>query len=93
MKKMIDLNKHDISKNFIVISNNDNRKNHLLSQYVGIDGYGENSHLTHKFCYSYTRNFDIYYGYYPISCHYILKSIDLPFDVLSIINQFIYEYN
>lgn len=90
---MTDLNKDDISKNFIVIS--DNRKNHLLSQYVGIDGYGENSHLTHKFCYSYTPNFDIYHGYYPISCqkHYTLKCIDLPFDVLSIINQFIYEYN
>jgi len=89
---MSDLNKNYINQNFIVIS--DNRQNHLLSTYVGIDDrYSEKTDLTHKFSYSYTTNFRIYHGYYPLSSqkYYVLKSIDLPFDVLCIINQFIYS--
>lgn len=90
MKKMMKLNLDDINNQFIIIDTL--RKNNIISQYCGIDGYGENSHLTHKFCHSYITKFRIYHTYYPIQCqkYYILIAINLPFDIASIINQYLY---
>ena len=91
MKEMLDLTPEDIYSTFIVVDKF--TKNRLLSRYCGRDGFGENSHLTHRFELSYTSTLNIYAIIYPISCQsrFILQSIDLPFDILSIINQYLHE--
>jgi len=89
--KMLDLLSIDINKIFIVI-NKKNLNDNMILEYIGIDGFGENSHLTHKFRYSYHSNMHINSVYYPISCQecYMLQSITLPFDITTIINAFLY---
>ena len=93
MIRMIELQPSDINKIFIVIDKTRSDHN-LILEYVGIDGFGENSHLTHKFRYSYTRNLDVYHVYYPRNCQecYMLQPISLPFDITSMINQYLYVY-
>jgi hypothetical protein len=92
MTKMIDLYSNDINNIFIIIDKK--RKTSVISEYIGIDGYGENSYLTHKFRISYTEKFDIFYNYYPIGCqeNFMIYRINLPFDITSNINQFLYTY-
>ena len=94
MKEMLSLNSNkDMNKIFIVVDKSSNT-NHIISEYVGIDSFGENSHLTHKFNVSYNFSFNIYANYYPINCqsNFYLCLIDLPFDVTCLINQFLYCY-
>ena len=90
---MLDLQTIDVNKKFIVIDKT-NLNDNMILEYVGIDGFGENSHLTHKFRYSYNDKMDIYHVYYPIrgqEC-YILQPIYLPFDITTMINQFLYTH-
>lgn len=88
MKEMINLNKNDIYKQFIII--NIRNKQNIISEYVGIGGYGENSHLTHKFRLSYLENLHIYGVYYMIELqkYHLIHEIKLPFDIICIINQY-----
>jgi hypothetical protein len=93
MTEMRNLYSNDINHNFIII-NKEKRKINIISEYIGIGGYGENNHLTHKFRLSYTLKFNIFYDYYPIGSqkNYIIYRIDLPFDIITNINQFLYTY-
>ena len=89
---MIYLYSNDINNIFIIIDKK--RKTNVISEYVGIDGYGENSHLTHRFRLSYNLKFHINYRYYPIECqkNFVIYRIDLPFDIITNINQFLGTY-
>ena len=93
MIRMLDLKTIDINKTFIVIDKTKSNNNMIL-EYIGIDGFGENGHLTHKFRYSYNSKMHIYNVYYPISCqeYYMLLPIVLPFDITTIINMYLTDY-
>jgi len=88
---MLDLQSTDINKIFIVIDKIISNNNMIL-EYIGIDGFGENRHLSHKFRYSYTGNLNVYHVYYPHNCqeYYMLQQISLPFDITSMINQYLH---
>lgn len=93
MMRMLELQSTDKHNLFIVI---DKTKSDdiMIQEYVGIDGFGENSHLTHKFCYSYNSYLNMYHVYYPHNCQecYMLQPIALPFDITTIINQYLYTH-
>lgn len=90
MMQMLDLQSIDIHNLFIVI---DKTKSNdiMIQEYIGIDGFGENSNLTHKFRYSYNSYLHIYHVYYPHNSQecYMLHPIRLPFDITTIINQYL----
>jgi hypothetical protein len=90
MKEMTTLQAEDINDIFIVIDKGYS-KDHILSQYVGIDGWGYNRHLTHKFIYSYHKKFLMGASYYIPECHHfhLLHKIKLPFDIITMINQYL----
>ena len=91
MMRMLELQSTDIHDLFIVMDKTKS-DNIMILEYVGIDGFGENSHLTHKFRYSYNSDLHIYHVYYSRNSQecYILQPIALPFDITTIINQYLH---
>ena len=95
MKNMNDLTCKDIHSLFIIIDKCTNKN--LIAEYCGKnkDKYSVSSSLqeTHRFEMSYNEKLNIYATMYPLKsqANYIVQPINLPFDVISIINQYIYE--
>lgn len=93
MKKMSELASEDIHSLFIIIDKS--TRENLIGEYCGKnkDKYSSSLQETHRFEISYNENLNIYANLYPLKSqvNFILQPIDLPFDVISIINQYIYE--
>ena len=95
MKNMSDLTCKDIHSLFIIIDKSTNKN--IIAEYWGKnkDKYSCSSSLqeTQRFEMSHDENLNIYVRMYPLKSqvNFILQPIDLPFDVISIINQYIYE--
>ena len=86
MKEMTEINKKDINKIFILVDKTRPNEN-IIAEYNGISIYDENSI---KFNYSYIE-FKIYASYFHLTVqpYFIVQQIDLPFDITSIINQYL----
>ena len=90
MKEMTQLIARDIHQSFIIIDKI--TKQNIIAEYRGIDGYDTNSHQF-GLCYTHP-DLRIYQRYYSIKCQlrFNLLPVDFPFDVISVINSFLYEY-
>jgi len=94
MKNMSELTCKDIHSLFIIIDKSTNKN--LIAEYCGknTDKYSFSSlQETHRFEMSYNENLNIYATMYPFKsqANYIVQRINLPFDIISIINQYIHE--
>ena len=103
MKKMSELTCKDIHSHFIIIDKCTNKniiaeycsknKDKYSCSYFECKECNNCNKETHRFQMSYNKKLNINATMYPLKsqANFILQPIDLPFDVISIINQYIYE--
>jgi len=87
MKEMMEINKKDRNKIFIIIDKRSPNEN-IIAEY-----YDQNIDKSHKFGYSYIELLRKYNLICPKNAqkYYVVQQINLPFDITSIINQYLHE--